>query len=241
MAAVLTFVALTSGCGRGGTAATDHRPAPTTRATDCTGAEDASIEFLSPTINELANNAHAAAEATVVTVSAPRWNATDGRDWCPDEGQQLSKRRYRDVVVRIERVLFDSAALRLEEGTDVTTRFMGTGRVEEGAIDGSPSWAHAAGSLPGATGDGPIQADQRFLVLLAWTDRFAMEDGLSPAIVVEGGVNGNWRLEGASATSVLPTRDVAADELIARLQHERRRGRVADDPVDALTRARPLG
>ena len=178
-------------------------------------------------INALSNAAEAVVEATVMRVSAPRWNSADGESWerdVRDASEYAYPMQYRDATLEVVRnVVPGSRRLPLAEGDHVSVRLWGSG------VSGGGQYEELPFSFDEVSG--PFDEGSSVLVLLR-NSTYPMRTGPVDIVRVVGHFEGMWTLRSdGRADSVLDERDVPRkDDLLARIQQERAAGPGNVDP-----------
>lgn len=182
------------------------------------GRGDMISDLASIGINALVSFSHAGIVGEVTSVGASRWNSTDGKEWegnLDPMGRVISAIPFRNITVRVDRVLFDSDRLRVKPSDELVIR------------------AHL-----GYPGSGTFEHGSTVLVLLARSG-MPFEDGhADEAIEVFGAFDGSWRRQGDEARSTHPGRNAPFDALVSRILEERHVGRNPDR--DPGTETNPL-
>ena len=169
--------------------------------------------------NRLINVAQAGVVASIKEVGSVQWNSTDGREWVnPDPNQPA--RKYRDVKVRVEQVVFASSALPLAEGQDVTIRSLYAADDSDHIEEVEPGVRIPANKI-----DGELVAGSDAVLLLGVSPDFPTQTGKETVIQIVSGWQGNWTVRGDRAENVAPRRSMALQALISRFRDERAAGR----------------
>lgn len=162
-----------------------------------------------PGINWLANESDAAITGRVQSIG---------------ERQALTQSHvhtsyYREVVVVVERVLWDSERMEVSPDQELRVVTYGDGTETGGTVSGYPVGRVHVNEL-----SGPLRVGSDVLFVLGLRDAPAAGDESRPWLF--GNYLGNWLLEDdGTARSLDPKRNVPADRLIRELREERERGR----------------
>lgn len=181
-------------------------------------------------VNQLANISDAAIVGDIVSVSPPRWNSKDGKDWCPPVESFSRPILYRDVVLKITEAVFGSEVLAPKVGDELVVRSFG---------DGTSSGQEVAKFNDGSKiherdVDGRLEPGRSVFLLLSVWDEFPTETGPELVTQITGSWMGNWEVERSKETarSVQAERDVPLRALINRLMEERNAGRKPERDVN---------
>jgi hypothetical protein len=187
-------------------------------------------------LNAIVSDSHAAVLARVESVSEARWNSEDGLQWESDPtNPEISAlpMEYRDAVVIVERTLYSSAKLAVEDSERIELRLWGSGQATRGPV-GDLSPPLQFDEISGRVAPGDLR------VFILERAEFPMENGATPVIRISNHFQGTWRVVNGSAESVDVRRNVSSlDLLTTALVRERTLGR--DMQRDEKTRLHPLG
>lgn len=219
LAVIVVMVLAVGACGGSDqvvTSAADESSASTTLPSEVPALPDqVSVEWAPmPNWSIFALTTEALVIGEVVTISEPRTNdasppsATGKGRGAPD------RMVYRDVVVKVQDVVFDSDRVKVAEDV-VTVRTMGDGTAT-GVLVSTPVGSRRMNELGGQF----FVGDRLVLALFHWDYPFS--DGRTePVLGILTDFYGVWRLDGTSAVSTVPNRSLDVELLKGRFLEAR--------------------
>lgn len=171
-----------------------------------------------PNFASFVAHSHAAVVGRVTNIGPAQWNTSDGKPTADERGW-----KFRDAILEVEQVVYDSQQLRVQTGQQLTIRLFGDGTDTGTAVEGAEPVKHANAI------SGPVAVGDRVLwVLEALRFAFLGPDMSTPArledvVKLMTHFYGAWLVDlvADQAKSVVPSRTVPFQALVGRLKAER--------------------